>query len=472
MDTQSFRKHAHQIVDWMADYLEKIETFPVKSQAQLGDLLKQLPLAAPKQPEAFEHVFEDFQRLILPGITHWQHPRFFAYFPANSSPPSVLAEMLVSAMAPQCMLWETSPAANELETRMMEWLRSLVGLPTNFAGTIQDSASTATLCALIAARERALNFKGIAEGLFDQSRLTVYASQEVHSSIDKAVKVIGLGLQNLRKVPVDRHFRMQPQELLKMIQSDRAKGFRPACVVACFGTTGVGALDPLNEIADICENENLFLHVDAAWAGSALILEENQHHLASATKFDSFVFDPHKWLFTNFDCAAHFLKDPQELQRSLSVLPSYLQSAETGKAPEYRDWTIPLGRRFRALKLWFVMRCYGTEGLKQMIRHHIDLAKTLYEKISESETFEIASERNLALFTFGLKPTAHESLEVMNERNLQLLETINREGRIYLTRTEIAGKLVLRFSVGQTTTQARHMDEAWAAIQSAARLLI
>jgi len=463
LDTGAFRRHAHEVADWIADYFEAVEGFPVRSQAQPGELLAALPSSPPEQSEPMERILADFRRLVPPGMTHWQHPSFFAFFPANSSPPSVLAEMLAAGMAAQCMLWETSPAANELEARMMEWLQELLGLPRGWKGVIQDSASGATLCAALAARERA-------RGKTVVDKLAFYTSAEANSSVPKGARIAGFPLDCIRSVATDERQAMRPGALAKAIEADRAAGLTPACVVATLGTTGTGAMDPLAEIGAICRRENVYLHVDAAWAGSALMLPEHQRLLNGIEHADSFVFNPHKWMFTNFDCSAHFLKDPESLQRSLSVNPVYLRNTRAEQITEYRDFGISLGRRFRALKLWFVIRAFGAEGLREKIRSHIEWAGELAREIEAAEDFERVTGPNLALITWRYAPrdAAPETLDALNER---LLKAINDDGRLYLTPGAVGGRRVIRFSVGQTRTEARHVRQAWRIIQEIASSL-
>ncbi len=463
LDTAAFRRHAHEVADWIADYFETVERYPVRSRAQPGDLLGALPANAPEQAEPMERILQDFRRLIPPGITHWQHPSFFAFFPANSSPPSVLAEMLTAGIAAQCMLWETSPAANELEARMMQWLQDLLGLPSDWRGVIQDSASGATLCAMLAAREKAREQASL-------DKLTFYTSGEANSSVHKGARIAGFPLDFIRSIETDSRQRMIPAALAQAIEADRRAGRTPACVVVTMGTTGTGAVDPLQEIGAICRRENIYLHVDAAWAGSALILPEYRHLLDGMEQADSFVFNPHKWMFTNFDCSAHFLKDPVSLQRSLSINPVYLQNTRDEKITEYRDYGISLGRRFRALKLWFVIRAFGAEGLREKIRSHIRWTKDLAREIQAAEDFELVTGPNLALITWRYAPRGAnpESLDPLNER---LLQAINADGRLYLTRGSVDGRMVIRFSIGQTWTEARHVHAAWKAIQEIAAML-
>jgi aromatic-L-amino-acid decarboxylase len=470
MDQESFRREAHRLVDWMADYLAGIERFPVRAQVRPGEIAAQLTERPPATAEPFAEIMADFERIVLPGITHWQHPRFMAYFPANASPPSVLAEMLTATIAAQCMLWQTSPAATELETRVLDWVRQLIGLPEGFQGVIQDSASSATLCAVLTARERATGWRVDQDGLKAAPPLAVYASDQAHSSIEKAVRIAGLGRQALRLLPTDERFAMRADALEAAIRRDLAAGIVPACVVASLGTTGAGGFDPLAAISALCRRHGIYLHVDAAWAGSALILPEQRRLALGVEHADSFVFNPHKWLFTNFDCSAHYVRDPQALVRTLTVMPAYLVGRETGQVIDYRDWGIPLGRRFRALKLWFVLRCYGTERLQAMLRDHIAWAEELAGWIAAEPDFELSSGPSLALLSFRYHPRGRDeaALDGLNER---LLSAINDDGRLYLTQNRLAGRFVLRVQVGGTWTERRHVEEAWGVIRELARRL-
>ncbi|MCK9401021.1 MAG: pyridoxal-dependent decarboxylase [Bacteroidales bacterium] len=466
MDNQAFRSYAHEFVDWMADYLEQVENFPVKAQVEPGDIYRQIPEKAPLKGESMAEIFIDFMKIILPGMTHWQSPNFFAYFPANSSYPSVLAEMLTATLGAQCMKWETSPAAAELEEKMMNWLKKMTGLPKHFQGVIQDSASTATLVAILNAREKHSEFQVNEKGLkwFDSFR--VYCSTETHSSVEKAVKIAGIGSQNLVKVGVDDQFRLDPRLLKLAIESDLKVGNKPICVVATLGTTGATAIDPLEEIAGICSRYGIWLHVDAAFAGSALILPEFRWMIKGVEYADSFVFNPHKWLFTNFDCSAYFVKDKYSLLRTLQVVPEYLRTQDQGKVNDYCDWGVPLGRRFRSLKLWFVMRSFGTEALQEKLRLHIRLAHDLAEVIGQDIEFELMAPVTLNLLCFRYKPTGIEDEKQLNEINEKLLKDINKTGLIYLTHTKLNGKYVLRMVIGQTNVEQRHVDEAWKLVQS------
>ena len=476
MNSADFRRHAHDLVDWMADYLDGVEEFPVKAPVRPGEIAGRLAESPPSTGEPMEAILADFRSVILPGMTHWQHPSFFAYFQANSSRPSVLAEMLTATLGAQCMMWETSPAATELEGRMMEWLRQMIGLPEGFVGSIQDTASTATLCAILAARERASAHGvgmgvgvGVNEtGMNDSGVLTAYCSVEAHSSVEKNVKIAGLGRANLRQIPVGDDFGMLPADLDRAIEADLAKGCRPACVVATVGTTGVSGFDPLRAIGEVCRKHDVWLHVDAAWAGNALVLPEMRWMIDGVELADSFVFNPHKWLFTNFDCSAFYVRNPAEFVRVFDILPEYLKTRDGSSVTNYRDWGIQLGRRFRALKLWFVIRSYGVEGLQQLIRSHIEMAHSLAEDIEMAEDFELLRPPVLSLLCFRFRPQGadEQSLDEINER---LLQTINDSGKLYVTHTRINGTYAIRFVVGQTSTEPRHVREAWTTIQDLAR---
>jgi aromatic-L-amino-acid decarboxylase len=461
MTPEEFRRHAHEVVDWMADYLEGVEAMPVAPSVAPGDIRRRLPPGPPEQGEPFAALFQDFQRVILPGMTHWNHPGWFTYFPCNNSPPSILGEMLASTMGAQCMSWATSPAATELEQVVMEWLRQLLALPPGFTGVIQDTASTATLVALLSARERA----GTA------APLTVYASTEAHSSVDKGVKLAGIGLERLRHIPVDGAYAMQPEELARAIQSDLAAGARPACVVATVGTTSSSAIDPLRAIAEICRRHGIWLHVDAAYAGAAAIVPELRWVLDGVELADSLVFNPHKWLLTNFDCTAYYVRDTGALLRTFQITPEYLRTAHDAEVVNFRDWGIQLGRRFRALKLWFVLRSYGAEGLRAMIRRHVGLAKDFAGWVSADPRFELAAPVPLGLVCFRYVGEGGEGAGERDALNARLLALVNASGRVHLTHTRLGGRYSLRLVVGQRTTDRAHVEEAWRQINRAANQL-
>ncbi len=464
MEPITFRRYGHQIVDWMAEYLENVEKYPVKSQVNPKEIIEKLPLEAPIQGEPFEKIFSDFEEIVIPGITHWQSPNFFAYFPANSSHVSMLAEMLMTTLGAQCMSWETSPAATELEERVMEWLRDMIGLPKNFSGVIQDTASTSTICSLLTAREQITNYEINSSGMNDKGIFTTYCSMETHSSIEKAVKIVGLGKENLRKIPVDEKYALQPEALKEAIGSDIDNGMKPTAVVATIGTTGSTAIDPLKKISEICSKYKIWLHVDAALAGTALILPEYRWMIEGIEDVDSFVFNPHKWMFTNFDCSAYFIKDPEALVRTFEILPEYLKTRAKG-VKNFRDWGLQLGRRFRALKLWFVIRNFGVEGLQRKVRFHIDLADSLRQKIEKSSNFELLAPVPLNTICFRYNPPNIDDNDELNRLNEELMHRLNRTGKLYMTHTKLNGKYTLRLVTGQTNVQEKHVNRAWTLIQ-------
>jgi len=468
MTPEEFRRHAHAMVDWMADFLDGVDQYPVRAQTRPGEIADRLPDAPPATGEAMETIFEDFKRDVMPGVTHWQHPRFFAYFPANSSPPSVLAEMLMATLGAQCMLWQTSPAATEMETKVLDWLRQMVGMPEGFTGVIQDSASSAILAAILTARERATGWGVNAEGLRAHPPLAVYTSEQTHSATEKNVKIAGLGLTSFRKIPVDGAFRLRVDALQAAIEADIAAGITPACVVASVGGTGVGAVDPLRAIGELCQRHGIFLHVDAAWAGSALVCPEHRWMFDGVELADSVVFNPHKWMLTNFDCSAHYVKDPDALIRTFSILPEFLKSREADAVIDYRDWGVPLGRRFRALKLWFVIRSYGVEGLRAIIREHVRLGGEFARWVEADPDFEIMAPPVLSLINFRFHPRSVDDEADLDRLNEALLHRINDDGRIYLTQNRVNGHYVIRMSIGQTTTEQRHVEEGWAVIRELA----
>jgi aromatic-L-amino-acid decarboxylase len=469
VDLDGFRRHAHELVDWMADYLEQVERYPVRPPVAPREIIDRLPLHPPEHPEEFRRIFDDFRGIILPGMTHWQHPSFFGYFPANSSPPSILAEMLTATMGAQCMSWVTSPAATELEERMMEWLREMIGLPADFTGVIHDTASTATLCAILTARERRTGFCINSDGFSSGQRFTVYCSTETHSSIEKAVRIAGLGRTSLRKLPVDGHFALVPYELQRAIERDLADGLTPLCAVATVGTTGSTAIDPLRVMGEICRRHGMWLHVDAAYAGTALLLPEMRWMVEGIGLADSFVFNPHKWMFTNFDCSAYFVKDPEALVKTFEILPEYLKTSERNRVNNYRDWGIQLGRRFRALKLWFVIRSFGIRGLQERVRAHLALARSFAGSVEAEPDFELLAPVPLSTVCFRYHPPGYDDDEVLNSVNEALLEDLNRSGRLFVTHTKLDGRYALRFVASQTSVAQRHVDAAWDLIRTTAR---
>lgn len=457
---EDFNSEAHKFIEWITKYFKTIEKYPVKSQVKPKEIYNQLPDKAPEKGENVNSIFEDFKKILLPGITHWQSPNYFAYFPANSSYPSVLGEMLTASLAAQCMKWETSPAATELEEKVMQWLKDMLELPPEFDGVIQDTASTSTLAAILTAREKATNFKINEEGFSAFPTMRVYCSTQTHSSIDKAVKIAGIGLNNLVKVVVDEDFQMIPDKLDEAIEQDKKDGFLPVCVVATLGTTSTTAIDPLEQIAKVCQKHSVWLHVDAAYAGNALILSEYRWMIKGLEKADSFVFNPHKWLFTNFDCSAYFVKDKKSLVKTFQLVPEYLKSDLDKQVNNYSDWGIQLGRRFRALKLWFVIRNFGVEGLRKTIRNHIEYGKLFEKFIKNDDSFELLAPRTLNLVCFRYNP-GRVNEEKLNKFNKALLANINKSGKMYVSHTVLRDKYALRFIPSQTYVEERHINDAW-----------
>ena len=444
MKRSDYRHWAHKAADWGASYLEDVKDFPVRAQVAPGEIAAMIGDAPPETADDMGAIFEDFDRIVPNGMTHWQHPRFFAYFPANAAPASILAEHLAASIAAQCMLWQTSPAATELEIRMIDWLRQAVGLPEGFLGTLQDSATTATFCAVLTMREKALDWAGNRDGLSGGPRLRIYASAQTHSSIDKAVQLAGIGRENLVKIPTRPDFGMDPEALRAAIAADRAAGHVPAGIVICTGGTSIGAMDPVGEVMDVAEAEGLYTHIDAAWAGSAMICPEFRHLWAGAERADSIVFNPHKWLGAQFECSAHFLRDPGPLIRTVGMRPDYLKGPDDADIVNFNEWSVPLGRRFRALKVWFLLRAYGLEGLCERIRNHVAWTAEAAARLAQHPKLEIVTEPSLALFTF-----AHADGDAPTQA---LLEALNNDGRIYLTQTTHEGRYVIRMSVGQFDT--------------------
>lgn len=468
MKNEDFRKYAHELVDWMADYLENIHTLPVKPPIQPGDIKKQLPLIAPENNEDFEKIFDDFKKIILPGMTHWQHPQFFAYFPTGGSEPSILAEMLATTLGAQCMIWLTSPAAEELEERMMEWLRDALGLPTSFIGVIQDGSSAATLVAILTARESHSGFMINQKGFHGNEKYRVYASSQAHSSIEKDVKIAGIGQENVVKIKVDDHYAMRPDLLEKAILEDISLGFIPLCVVSTIGTTSSTAIDPIGEIGEICQKYHCWHHIDASYAGTALLLPEMRWMNKGIESADSFVFNPHKWMLTHFDCSAYFVRDKNALIQTFSILPEYLKTQEDKLVNNYRDWGIPLGRKFRALKLWFVLRSYGLEGMRSKLRLDISLGQWLKETIESTDHFEVVAPVPLNLVCFRLKPAGFNDEIFLNQLNQQLLTRLNNSGKILLTQTVLDGKYIIRMVAGSTHSKKEDLEKGWQMIQDAA----
>lgn len=467
MNDNEFRDWSHKAADWGADYRASLRDRPVRAQTKPGAVFNAVPVAAPETPEAMGAIFADFETLILPGMTHWQHPRFFAYFPANAAPASVVAEQLVTAMAAQCMLWQTSPAATELETRVLDWLRRALGLPDGFSGVIQDSASSATLAAVLVMRERALKWAGNKEGLPGQKRLRIYCSGQVHTSIDRAIWVAGIGEDNLVRIPTAGELQgMDPAALDAAIAADKAAGFLPAGIIASVGGTSIGGTDDIAAVCAVARKHDLYVHVDAAWAGSAMICPEFRHLWAGVEQADSVVFNPHKWLGAQFDCSAHFLRDPESLVKTLAIQPEFLKTHGHDGIINYSEWSVPLGRRFRALKIWFLLRAYGLEKLRTMIRNHVAWSQKVAKRLAATPDFRITSTPMLSLFSFRHEPTNVTDLDA---HNLALVAAINDDGRIYLTQTKLNGQSVIRFQAGSFDMVEADADMAVDVIVEVAR---
>ena len=469
MTPAEFRRHGHAVVDWIADYYGRIESYPVLSRAEPGQVRACLPVNPPAKGESFATMLSDVEKLILPGVTHWQSPNFFAFFPANASGPAILGDLLSSGLGVQGMLWATSPACTELESHVLDWLVEMLDLPRKFlststgGGVIQDTASSASLCALLAARERATTFASNKRGC--DGKLVAYTSSQAHSSIEKDVQIAGLGLDNLRLIEVDENFAMRPDALARQIEQDRRTGFVPCFVCATIGTTSSNAIDPLPEIGRICGENKVWFHVDAAMSGTAALCPEFRHTHSGVELADSYTFNPHKWMFTNFDCNCFYVADRKALIQTLSILPEYLRNkaSESGAVIDYRDWQVPLGRRFRALKLWFVIRHYGVEGLQYHIRRHVELAQRFASWVKSDANFELAAPAPLNLVCFR-----HKDGDKVNQA---LMDRLNRSGDLYMTHTRLNDRLTLRFCVGQTNTRERHVERAWQRIKEEAEKL-
>ena len=463
MSWDDFAKHAKDAADWGATYHKTIRDRPVRAQTAPGDIAAQLAPSPPEDGTDLAAIMADFERIVMPGITHWQHPRFFAYFNSNAAPASVLAEFLASIIAPQCMLWQTSPAATEMETRMLDWLRQGLGLPDMYQGVIQDSASSATLAAVLTMRERALNFRGNVEGLHNAPCLRIYCSDQVHSSIDRAIWVAGIGQDNLVKIRTTGDLRhMDPIDLEAAITEDLNAGRVPAGIIAATGATGMGACDDLEAVAAVAKKYDIYTHLDAAWAGTAMICPEFRTLWTGADQFDSIVFNPHKWLGAQFDCAAHFLRDPDLLRQTLAIRPEYLKTHGAEDIIDYSEWSIPLGRRFRALKLWFLMRHYGMEGLRTRIRNHVTWSQALCDRLDREDMFQIVTRPILSLWTF-------KEIGASDGDTQNLVDAINDDGRIYLTQTLVDGQKVIRFQAGQFDCTEADFDTAFDTITEIAR---
>ncbi len=478
MDPATFRAAGHAVVDLMADYLAGIESFPVLPQTAPGELRGRFPTSAPDEPEPLRTILDDYLRLVEPNVTHWQHPGFMAYFPSTASGPGILGEMLMSTLVSNAMLWRTSPVATELEEVTVGWLRDGLGLPTDFDGLFTDTASTSTLMALAAARQQATG-DAAAAGLGDQGRLRVYASAEAHSSIEKACMTLGIGREGLRRIEVDSELAMDPGALRTAMAEDRAAGWRPAAVVATIGTTGSTAIDPVEAIAEIAATEGLWLHVDAAYAGVVALLPDRRAPFAGWERADSIVVNPHKWLFTPIDCSLALTRRMVTLRSAFSLVPEYLRTLDQATpVRDFNEYTPQLGRRFRALKVWFVLRYFGLEGIRRRLAAHIEYAQWFRGQVEAEPDAEILAPSPFATVCFrwrpsrfvGLEsdPTAEAELAELNER---LMEAVNASGDIFISHTRLAGQFTLRLALGGVRTEARHVERAWELVSEHGRRL-
>lgn len=464
MPPEEFRRYGHQLVDWIAAFLENLDSIPVLPDVSPGAIRKQIPPASPDTGESMKAILEDIDRVVMPGMTHWNHPGFFAYFSITGSGPGILGELLSAAFNANAMLWKTCPSATELEQAVLDWIRQLIGLPREFWGIVYDTASVSSMHAIRAALEQLeglhIREKGMA-GRADLPRLRLYTSEHAHSSIEKAAITLGIGLEGVRKIPVDEQFRMEPRELRRAIVEDRRTGWLPFCVVATVGTTSTTSIDPVPEIARICREENVWLHVDAAYGGSAAMLPEMQDVLAGCDQADSLVVNPHKWMFVPIDFSAFFTRKPEVLRQAFSLVPEYLRTAEDSQVENFMDYGIQLGRRFRALKMWFVIRYFGKQGMIDRLRFHIRLAKQFAAWVDQHPDFERMAPVPFSVVCFRAHPPALRDEEELNRLNETLLENINRRREVFLSHTKLNGKYTLRLAIGNLRTEKRHVQRAW-----------
>lgn len=463
MSAEEFRRYGHRVVDWIADYLSNPQNYHVVSKAQPGEIKSALPRSAPATGESMEEILSDLDRVVVPGVTHWNHPCFFAYFSTSGSGPGILGEMFAAAFNVNAMLWRTSPSATELEEVTLDWLRQLMGLPEDFEGVVYDTASISTLCAIAAAREAVPGLRIREEGLNGveaaNKRLRLYCSEHAHSSVDKAAIILGLGQAGIRKVATDAEFRMDPVALARAVEEDRSQGWLPFCVVATLGTTSTTSIDPLPQIVEVCGRENLWLHVDAAYGGSAAIMPEMKWMLEGVERADSLVMNPHKWLFVPFDLSVLYCRRMEVLKQAFSLVPEYLRTQMQSEVKNFMDYGPQLGRRFRAIKFWFVMRYFGADGIKSRIRHQTELAREFASWVDESADFERLAPVPLSIVCFRANPSdAKTDLDQLNER---LLEEVNSEGKVYLSHTKLDGKFTLRLAIGNIRTRIEHVRLAW-----------
>ena len=475
MDSEAFQRYGQRVLEWVTKYLQNPEQYPVLPSVAPGDIRDAFPTSAPDSGESFDTILDDFERIIVPGLTHWNHPGFMAYFPISGSAPGVLAEFLAAALNVNAMLWQASPAGTELEEVTLAWLRRLIGLPDGFDGVIYDTASVSTLHALAAAREAAVpkvREQGLA-GRTDLPALRIYCSEQAHSSIDKAVLLLGFGQQNLQKIPVDSSFRMRPDALNRAIQNDRAKGLLPLAVIATVGTTATTSIDPVPAIAEICETERVWLHVDAAIAGVTAMVPGYEHVLDGCAQADSVVVNPHKWLFTPFDLSALYCRRMDMIRAAFTLTPEYLKTSEAAGVTNLMDTGIQLGRRFRALKLWMILRHFGADGIRQRLVEHMRLARLFADWVDASETFERLAPVPFSVVCFRANPKSHDQSEVALERlNANLLDALNQSGECYLSHAKPDGRYAIRLAIGNIKTEERHVTRVWELLQQHLHQLI
>lgn len=472
MPKEEFRKAGYQLIDWIADYLNSIEKYPVMSQIKPGDISKQIPVAPPVNGEKIEKVLSDIDKVLIDGITHWNHPGFMAYFNTTSSGPGILAEILTAAFSSNGMLWKTSPVVTEMEKSMMNWFRQMVGLPENYWGIIYDTASTSSMHAIASAREQmGLGFreKGAA-GRKDLPKIILYSSEQAHSSIDKGALLLGVGLDGIRRIPVNEKFEMIPEKLEEAIDEDIKKGCKPFCVVATVGTTSTTSVDPVEQIANIAEKYNLWLHVDAAYAGVTAMIPEMKWVSKNWERADSIVINPHKWMFTPLDLSILFTRKKEILKRAFSLVPEYLKTAQDSEVDNLMDYGFQLGRRFRSLKLWFIIRYFGVEGIANRLREHIAWAKEFSNRIIEANDFELTAPVPFSTVCFRYNPGGKAEAE-LNTINEKLLEKINSTGKIFLSHTKLYEKFVIRLTIGGIRHEQRHIENAWELVKTTAREL-
>ncbi|MBV6418890.1 MAG: L-2,4-diaminobutyrate decarboxylase [Ignavibacteriaceae bacterium] len=467
MPIEEFRKSGHQLIDWIADYLNDIEKYPPLSQVNPGDILKRIPESPPQKGEDIENVLKDVDKILMDGITHWNHPGFMAYFNSTSSGPGILAELLTAGLGINGMLWKTSPAFTELERAMMNWFRQMIGLPENYWGIIYDTASTSSMHAIASAREQ-LNLVFREKGMTGREeipKLRMYCSEHAHSSIEKGAVTLGIGIEGVKKIPVNNKFELIPKKLEQKIVEDFLEGNKPFCVVATVGTTSTTSIDPIEEIAELCEKYNIWLHIDAAYAGVAAMIPEMKWITKAWEKADSIVVNPHKWMFTPIDLSIYFTRKPEILKQAFSLVPEYLKTKVDDEVENLMDYGIQLGRRFRSLKLWFIIRYFGVDGLASRIKNHIKLAKEFAEWVDNENDFELMAPVLFSTICFRNNP-GNKTEEELNKLNEKLLEDINSSGKIFLSHTKLNGKFVIRLTIGSIRHERRHIEEAWEIIKS------